>query len=150
VVVGNRRLHTVAEDTLGELSTHDQVASWDHTPLEWAAETCMANPDPDDLIFPRTTTRVGPKYQAHIPGKDSPRDPGKHSGGYFYPFFCRSRSHEAPLDIQERGGEATVEVLSLVHDMSDPQSEYTRQLPSSGSYGSFFVRQLPSVSPFIC
>ncbi|KAN0109125.1 hypothetical protein V8E52_009647 [Russula decolorans] len=64
-------LHTVAEDTL----------------------------DPDDLIFPRTTTRVGTKYQASIPIKDSPRDP----------------------DIQERGGDATVEVLSLLHDMSDSQ-----------------------------
>ena len=69
------RLHTVAEDTLGELRT--QVASWDHPPLEWAAETCMAtDPDPDDLIFPRTTTRLGSKYQAVIPAKDNPRDPG--------------------------------------------------------------------------
>ncbi|KAI0287346.1 hypothetical protein BC826DRAFT_917324 [Russula brevipes] len=66
-------LHTVAEDTL----------------------------DPDDLIFPRTTTRVGPKYQAPIPAQDSPRDP----------------------DTQERGGEATVEVQSVVHDMSDAQVE---------------------------
>jgi hypothetical protein len=64
-------LHTVAEDTL----------------------------DPDDLIFPRATTRVGPKYQATIPAKDGVRDP----------------------DIQERGGDATVEVLSLVHEMSDKQ-----------------------------
>jgi hypothetical protein len=64
-------LHTVAEDTL----------------------------DPDDLIFPRATTRLGPKYQAPIPAKDSARDP----------------------DIQERGGDATVEVLSLVHEMSDKQ-----------------------------
>jgi hypothetical protein len=113
----------------------------------------MADPDPDDLIFPRTTTRVGPKYQAHIPAKDSPRDPGKYSGGYFYPFypfFFRSPSHETPLDIQERGGEATVEVLSLVHDMSDPQSKYAGSCPSSGSHGPFFVRQLPNVSPFTC
>ena len=46
-------------------------------PLERAAETCTAtDPDPDDLIFPRTTTRLGSKYQAVIPTKDIPRDPG--------------------------------------------------------------------------
>lgn len=38
---------------------------------------CASYPDPDDLIFPRTTTRVGTKYQASIPLKDGPRDPGK-------------------------------------------------------------------------
>ncbi|KAI0259433.1 hypothetical protein BC834DRAFT_833552 [Gloeopeniophorella convolvens] len=52
--------------------------------------------DPDDLIFPRTTTRVGPKYQASVPGRETPRDP----------------------DTLERGGDATVEVLSSVHVMS--------------------------------
>lgn len=39
----------------------------------------------------------------------------------------RGLTYEAPLDIQERGGEATVEVLSLVHDMSDSQGELTKQ-----------------------
>jgi hypothetical protein len=38
---------------------------------------CASYPDPDDLIFPRTTTRLGTKYQASIPLKDGPRDPGK-------------------------------------------------------------------------
>lgn len=32
--------------------------------------------DPDDLIFPRTTTRLGPKYQAVIPPLRGSNDPG--------------------------------------------------------------------------
>ena len=35
--------------------------------------------DPDDLIFPRAATRVGPKYQAQIPlaiGEPIPTIPG--------------------------------------------------------------------------
>ncbi|KAI0318770.1 hypothetical protein OF83DRAFT_1163302 [Amylostereum chailletii] len=51
--------------------------------------------DPDDLIFPRTTTRVGPKYQVVIPPMDSARDPG----------------------LEERGEPATMEVLSVVDAM---------------------------------
>jgi hypothetical protein len=131
------RLHTVAEDTLGELRT--QVASWDHPPLEWAAETCMAtDPDPDDLIFPRTTTRLGSKYQAVIPAKDNPRDPGWWRGATAVSF--PGPTYEAPSDIQERGGEATVEVLSLVHDMSDSQGKHTEQSSCSGSHDPSFVR----------
>ncbi|KAI0042738.1 hypothetical protein FA95DRAFT_1590696 [Auriscalpium vulgare] len=48
--------------------------------------------DPDDLIFPRTTTRVGPKYQVTIPAMSTARDP----------------------ELEERGGDATIEVLSVV------------------------------------
>jgi hypothetical protein len=40
---------------------------------------CVSYPDPDDLIFPRTTTRVSTKYQASIPAKDGPRDPGEYN-----------------------------------------------------------------------
>jgi hypothetical protein len=69
VVIGHRSLHTVAEDTLGQLPT--QLAGW-----KWTLR-CVSYPDLDDLIFPRTTTRVGTKYQASTPPKDSPRDPGR-------------------------------------------------------------------------
>jgi hypothetical protein len=34
----------------------------------------------------------------------------------------------AILDIQERGGEATVEVLSLIHDMSETKGEHAAPL----------------------
>lgn len=30
--------------------------------------------DPDDLIFPRAATRVGPRYQANVPPKPSVDD----------------------------------------------------------------------------
>ncbi|KZT07232.1 uncharacterized protein LAESUDRAFT_758638 [Laetiporus sulphureus 93-53] len=58
--------------------------------------------DPDDLIFPRATTRVGPKYQANVPlapGVENIPIPG----------------------IEERGGDATIEVLCLVQDMSSEE-----------------------------
>lgn len=56
--------------------------------------------DPDDLIFPRAATRVGPKYQAAIPSLgDNTTFP----------------------DAEERGGDNTVEVLSAVHLLSDEE-----------------------------
>ncbi|KAI0058854.1 hypothetical protein BV25DRAFT_1890628 [Artomyces pyxidatus] len=55
--------------------------------------------DADDLIFPRTTTRVGPKYQATIPALNSERDP----------------------DTEERGGDSTIEILSVVNRMSEAE-----------------------------
>lgn len=56
--------------------------------------------DPDDLIFPRAATRVGPKYQVGalpVPGDDP------------------------PADIEERGDDTTIEVLSRVNEMSDQE-----------------------------
>ncbi|TFY78651.1 hypothetical protein EWM64_g5362 [Hericium alpestre] len=55
--------------------------------------------DPDDLIFPRAATRLGPKYQATIPAMGSSRD----------------------ADLEERGGDTTIEVLSKVDKMSEPE-----------------------------
>lgn len=50
--------------------------------------------------------------------------------------------------MQERGGEATVEVLSLLHDMSDAQGERVSspKLPPLDTYTPFLC-QWPSVSP---
>ncbi|KAJ8473751.1 hypothetical protein ONZ51_g7685 [Trametes cubensis] len=59
--------------------------------------------DPDDLIFPRAATRVGPKYQANVPPSPSTAD--------------------RPTDVEERGGDATIEVLSLVNAMSPAEAE---------------------------
>ncbi|KAI0738659.1 hypothetical protein C8Q80DRAFT_255981 [Daedaleopsis nitida] len=59
--------------------------------------------DPDDLIFPRAATRVGPKYQAIVPPAPGTAD--------------------RPIDIEERGGDATIEVLSLVNEMSPAEVE---------------------------
>ncbi|KAI0339680.1 hypothetical protein BDW22DRAFT_1486765 [Trametopsis cervina] len=64
--------------------------------------------DPDDLIFPRAATRVGPKYQVGslpVPGiDDSPPVPGE----------------------EERGDDQTIEVLSRVCEMS-PQEVSTME-----------------------
>ncbi|KAH9893367.1 hypothetical protein C8Q73DRAFT_696721 [Cubamyces lactineus] len=59
--------------------------------------------DPDDLIFPRAATRVGPKYQANVPPSPGTAD--------------------RPTDVEERGGDATIEVLSLVNAMSPAEAE---------------------------
>ncbi|KAI0364362.1 hypothetical protein BV20DRAFT_1125672 [Pilatotrama ljubarskyi] len=59
--------------------------------------------DPDDLIFPRAATRVGPKYQATVPAAPGVAD--------------------RPADIEERGGDTTIEVLSLVNEMSPAEVE---------------------------
>ena len=125
---GYRRLHTVAEDTLGGFTTQ-------LTGNRCVELRCASYPDPDDLIFPRTTTRLGAKYQASIPLKDGPRDPGKNKAPSLILW-----THEATEDIQERGGEATVEALSLLHDMSDSQGEHflSLRLPSLNTHGPFY------------
>jgi hypothetical protein len=105
-----------------------------------------SSPDPDDLIFPRATTRVGTKYQAPIPPKDGPRDPGACLPWPFIPFRFWRSIHSAILDIQERGGEATVEVLSLIHETSDTKGEHAAPLSSPGAHGPFSTKQPPSVS----
>jgi hypothetical protein len=53
------------------------------------------DPDPDDLIFPRTTTRVSTKYQALIPVKDGSRDPGE-----YIPLFSPRLSCEPTTHLQ--------------------------------------------------
>ncbi|KAF8997921.1 hypothetical protein BDQ17DRAFT_1362847 [Cyathus striatus] len=65
--------HTVAEDTL----------------------------DPDDLIFPRTATRQGPKYQANVPPTPKP---------YTY-----------PPDMEERGSDTTIEVLGIINTLTEAE-----------------------------
>lgn len=56
--------------------------------------------DPDDLIFPRSATRVGPKYQATVPTTvDVP----------------------SPSDPEQRGGDYTVEVLSAINTLTDEE-----------------------------
>ncbi|KAI0730597.1 hypothetical protein C8Q76DRAFT_832983 [Earliella scabrosa] len=59
--------------------------------------------DPDDLIFPRAATRVGPKYQASVPAAPGTAD--------------------RPMGVEERGGDATIEVLSIVNQMSPEEVE---------------------------
>ncbi|KAJ8589556.1 hypothetical protein M405DRAFT_933391 [Rhizopogon salebrosus TDB-379] len=56
--------------------------------------------DPDDLIFPRSATRVGPKYQATVPS---------------------TINVPSPSDLEQRGGDNTVEVLSAVNNLTDEE-----------------------------
>ncbi|KAH8110725.1 hypothetical protein DFH11DRAFT_1618256 [Phellopilus nigrolimitatus] len=72
--------------------------------------------DPDDLIFPRAATRVGPKYQATVapaPGEPAPPASGASTG----------TPSSGPADVDERGGDSTVEVLSIVHDFTPREVE---------------------------
>ncbi|KAG6336457.1 hypothetical protein ID866_2628 [Astraeus odoratus] len=78
--------------------------------------------DPDDLIFPRAATRVGPKYQAGIPSLvDSAT-----SSGMRCPW-----SWEWTLtvtDPEERGGDSTVEVLSIMYSLADEEGTPTNHV----------------------
>lgn len=56
--------------------------------------------DPDDLIFPRAATRVGPKYQAAIPP--------------VVDVVMLS-------DVEERGGDNTIEVLGIISTLTEEE-----------------------------
>ncbi|KAF9233474.1 hypothetical protein BU15DRAFT_90328 [Melanogaster broomeanus] len=69
--------------------------------------------DPDDLVFPRAATRVGPKYQAVIPAEAA---------------FSAKDSEIVPRpknlsEGEERGGDNTVEVLGIVNNLTDEEVE---------------------------
>ncbi|KAJ3565703.1 hypothetical protein NP233_g7465 [Leucocoprinus birnbaumii] len=61
--------------------------------------------DPEDLIFPRTATRQGPKYQANVPPAPDP--------------------YNHPPDIDERGGDNTVEVLGIMNSLTEAEGSDT-------------------------
>ncbi|KAF8159372.1 hypothetical protein B0H34DRAFT_654907 [Crassisporium funariophilum] len=67
--------HTVAEDTL----------------------------DPEDLIFPRTASRIGPKYQANVLPAPDP--------------------YNSSPDIEDRGNDSTVEVLGILNTFTESESD---------------------------
>lgn len=71
--------------------------------------------DPDDLIFPRAATRVGPKYQAVTPPLSA--------------MVSSSVSDDVlPLknvvDGDQRGGDNTVEVLSIINNLTDEEGAH--------------------------
>ena len=93
----------MAEDTLGkcEISINGQGYIW--------------IVDPDDLIFPRAATRVGPKYQAVIPSLSA--------------MVSSSVSDDAlppqsVVDGDQRGGDNTVEVQSLINSLTDEEGAH--------------------------
>ncbi|KIY44946.1 hypothetical protein FISHEDRAFT_50335 [Fistulina hepatica ATCC 64428] len=81
--------------------------------------------DPDDLIFPRTATRVGPRYQANVAVSRAAAPPP----GIF--FLLRLPRHHVTFynSVEERGGDATTEVLSIVNTLSPAKfEEWKRKL----------------------
>ncbi|EPQ56118.1 hypothetical protein GLOTRDRAFT_115511 [Gloeophyllum trabeum ATCC 11539] len=62
--------------------------------------------DPEDLIFPRTATRVGAKFQAVVPPLIDRDNPNASTSG---------------PDLEERGGDSTIEVLSIVNEMKEEE-----------------------------
>ncbi|KAG8739691.1 putative PHD type zinc finger protein with BAH domain-containing protein [Ceratobasidium sp. 428] len=76
--------------------------------------------DPDDLIFPKAATRVGPRFQAVV-GPWTPQDPPG-----------SPQPSQTPDGIPERGGDDTVEIMSNISNMESEQMDgfeaYHRQL----------------------
>ncbi|GBE86744.1 hypothetical protein SCP_0906250 [Sparassis crispa] len=89
-----RKDRTLAEKEENMEIKHFKMWPFRYFGLYTVAEDTL---DPDDLIFPRTATRVGPKYQSSVP-----LAPGL----------------ERSPELEERGGDSTIEVLGLVQDMS--------------------------------
>ncbi|EJC99959.1 uncharacterized protein FOMMEDRAFT_159536 [Fomitiporia mediterranea MF3/22] len=74
--------------------------------------------DPDDLIFPRAATRVGPKYQVTVPlapGETAPPATGASGSS--------TSVVTSAGEIEERGGDSTIEVLGLVNEFSSKELE---------------------------
>ncbi|KAG8221065.1 hypothetical protein J3R82DRAFT_2579 [Butyriboletus roseoflavus] len=67
--------------------------------------------DPDDLIFPRAATRVGPKYQAVIPPLSAIASSA--SDDVFPP--------KNVVDGEQRGSDNTAEVLSIINNLTDEE-----------------------------
>ncbi|CAE6419711.1 unnamed protein product [Rhizoctonia solani] len=65
--------------------------------------------DPDDLIFPKAATRVGARYQAVV-GPWVPPDAK-----------VSPQPSQTPDGIPERGGDDTVEMMSIIVSMSEEQ-----------------------------
>ena len=99
--------------------------------------------DPDDLIFPRAATRVGPKYQVVVPSAPGSEPPPSTSG-----ISKKIRCHafvDSFAGLEERGGDSTIEVLSLVNEMSEDTgawetSNFSLQIVSQRNGIEFVVR----------
>ncbi|KAG8699565.1 putative PHD type zinc finger protein with BAH domain-containing protein [Ceratobasidium sp. 394] len=67
--------------------------------------------DPDDLIFPKAATRVGPRFQAVV-GPWTP--PGSRGS---------PQPNQSPDGIPERGGDDTIEMMSIISNMTPEQMD---------------------------
>ncbi|KAG9313136.1 hypothetical protein JVU11DRAFT_6586 [Chiua virens] len=101
--------------TLAEKEESVDIKHYKMWPFRYFGQYTVAEDtlDPDDLIFPRAATRVGPKYQALVPPLS--------------PILSSLSDDGLPpknvLDGEQRGGDDTVEILSIVNDLTDEEVE---------------------------
>lgn len=81
--------------------------------------------DPDDLIFPRTASRIGAKFQVNVPPGPEPYNIP--IGKYYYMLFGLWENW-LPLDIEERGGDNTVEILGIYNTFTESECEFCLRL----------------------
>ncbi|PPQ98048.1 hypothetical protein CVT26_003043 [Gymnopilus dilepis] len=98
--------HTVAEDTLANGSSAD-----------------IHFQDPEDLIFPRTASRVGPKYQASIP----PELPYNPPSGKLAAVPSSHLVNTCLSELEERGTDNTVEVMGIFNTFTESESEEVKE-----------------------
>ncbi|EAU90390.2 ZNF1 [Coprinopsis cinerea okayama7 len=93
------------DKTLAEKEENLPVKHFKMWPFRYFGQHTVAEDtlDEEDLIFPRTATRHGPKYQANVPPGPDP---------YNY-----------PPDLEERGGDNTVEVLGVINSLTESEVE---------------------------
>lgn len=85
--------------------------------------------DPDDLIFPRIATRIGPKFQANV--GNAPTETAEALGIKTLSFLLYESNSHVCVGPEERGGSSTVEAMSLINQMAEEDGKlviYIRQL----------------------
>ncbi|KAF9560108.1 hypothetical protein CPC08DRAFT_708307 [Agrocybe pediades] len=91
------------DKVLAEIEENLPVKHFKMWPFRYFGQYTVAEDtlDPEDLIFPRTASRVGPKYQANVPAEPSP--------------------YSHPLEIEERGSDNTIEVLGIFNTFTESE-----------------------------
>jgi hypothetical protein len=81
--------------------------------------------DPDDLIFPRTASRIGAKFQVTVPPGPEPYNTPI---GKYCLMLSKLLANKHPLDIEERGGDNTVEVLGIYNTFTESECRFCLRL----------------------
>ncbi|EGO22633.1 hypothetical protein SERLADRAFT_451461 [Serpula lacrymans var. lacrymans S7.9] len=108
--------------TLAEKEENLEIKHFKLWPFRYFGQYTVAEDtlDPDDLIFPRAATRVGPKFQVNIPSpptSDVVKPP--------------PTTETQNPDPDERGGDSTIEVLSLVNSMTREEGAHLEEWKSA-------------------
>jgi hypothetical protein len=78
----------------------------------------IAKIDPEDLIFPRTASRIGPKYQATVAAVPEPYSTPPGTIPSIRAHFGTDYYH---IEIEERGTDNTVEVLGIINTFTESE-----------------------------